>query len=178
MPFDIVTIAPTTVSGSLAVGGVMFNLTKVDLPARACKLISVFMEVSSATAQEDDCKIGVLFFKKNTVATIGTLDATANISSANFILNEYLGQTFLSLTDNADTLAEDVIDNVALYYPSSSSADTGASGANGEHLSVFEPMILKGDAGNTEVYAAGVVHDGTPNFAGTDTVQIHFHLEY
>jgi hypothetical protein len=178
MPFDIVTIAPTTVSGSLAGGDVMFNLTKVDIPARACKLISVFMEVSSATAQGDDCKIGVLFFKKNTQTTLGTLDASASISSADFTANEYIGQTFLSLTNNAGTLALDLIDNVALYYPSSSNADTDASGVDGEHLSVFEPMLLKGDAGNTEVYAAGVVHDGTPNFAGVDTVKIHFHIEY
>ncbi len=178
MPFDVVTINPTTAAGSLGVGDVMFNLTKVEMPARACKLISVFMEVASATAQEDDCKVGVLFFKKNVQPTLGAINSTVSISDADFTANKYVGQTFLALTDNVATLRLDVIDNVALYYPSSSFADTGSAGSDGEHLSVFEPMLLKGDAGDTEVYAAGVIHDGSPNFDGTDKVRIHFHFEY
>ena len=43
--YDIVTVSPTVSDGAHAVGDVMFNLTKVELPARAVKLVNAFFEV-------------------------------------------------------------------------------------------------------------------------------------
>lgn len=178
MPFDIITIEPTTVDGGHAAGDVFFNLTKVELPARSCKLVSVFAECAGTAADVLDVKIGILFFKKNTTTSLGTLDATADIAHADFTANEYIGQTFLGFHNGAAELDVDVIDNMYFLYPCSWSADTGATGEDGEHLSVFEPMVLKGTSGNSEVYAAAVVHDGAPDVDGTDNVKIHFHVEY
>ena len=178
MAFDIITIEPTTVDGAHEAGDVFFNLTKVELPARSCKLVSVFAECANTAADSADVKIGILFFKKNTTASLGTLDATANIAHADFTANEYIGQTFLGFHNGGSELDVDVIDEMYFLYPCSWSADTAAVGSDGEHLSVFEPMILKGTAGNSEVYAAAVVHDGTPDVDGTDNVKVHFHVEY
>lgn len=184
MPFDIITINPVTTAAAYAADDVAFDLTKVDLPSRACKLIKVEMEVSGGT-EANDCKIGILFFRKNT-NVFGTANGAVSISASEFTANEYIGQTFVGFNDNlnssdgagSETLLPNVIDNVAFYYACQWSTDTSATGQDGESKSLFEPMVLEGTAGNTEVYAAGLIHDGTPTFGGTDKVKIHFHVEY
>ena len=188
MAFEIVTITPTTVSGAYAVGDVVFDLTEVPLPSRACKLISAFMEVSGAV-QIEHSKIGILFFRKNK-NSFGTAHEAVSISASDFTENQYIGKTFVGFNDNArasgeDTLLPNVVDNIAFYYPCSWSTDIENTPGNGrtdrndgESHTRFEPMLLEGVSGETEVYAAGMMHFGTPNFAGVDTVKIHFHLEY
>tara|TARA_R100001082_G_scaffold108605_1_gene84111 strand:+ start:1819 stop:2334 length:516 start_codon:yes stop_codon:yes gene_type:complete len=171
MAFDIITIEPTTVDGAHAAGDVFFNLTSFQIPARACKLLSIHMEVANG-AGEDDTKLGILFFKKNTQVTLGTLDATANIAHADFTSNQYIGQSFLTLSD-AGGLDNDIIDTTALYYPSGSSQKAANSSEN-----LFIPLILKGDSGSTDLFAGGVVHAGAPDFDGTANVKIHLHVEY
>ncbi len=173
MAFDIITINPTTVDGAHAAGDVFFNLTSITLPARACKLLSVHMEVANGGG-EDDTKLGILFFKKNTQATLGTLDDTADIGHADFTSNKYIGQSFLALTDAGAGLDNDVIDTTALYYPSGSQQ----KGANNSGEGPFIPLILKGHSGSFEIFVAGVVHVGAPDFDGTDNVKIHLHVEY
>ena len=173
MPFDIVTISPTVSSGAHAVGDVMFNPTAAVLPARKCKLLNVFMEVASGGG-EDDTKIGVLFFGNN-AAALGTLNATANISAADFTSNEYQGQLQLGLTDGGN-LDLDGIDNVALYY--SFSTANGTRGGQGQM-----DMVVKGSApsrskSETTVYVGAIIHSGTPNLDGTDNVKLHLHVEY
>ena len=173
MAFDIITIEPTTVDGAHEAGDVFFNLTSFQIPARACKLLSIHMEVANG-AGEDDTKLGILFFKKNTQVTLGTLDATANIAHADFTSNKYIGQSFLALTDAGAGLDNDVIDTTALYYPSGSQQ----KGANNSGEGPFIPLILKGDSGSTDLFAGGVVHAGAPDFDGTANVKIHLHVEY
>ena len=191
MQYDIITIEPTVTDGdgtndanAHAIGDVVFNLTEVEMPARACRLINVFMEVANGGG-ETGTKIGILFFKKNTTPSLGALNATAGITHANFTANEYIGQTFLCLNDGAGgssaanaTIDVNAIDKVALYYGGSWSTDTLAGSADGDSLSIFEPMVLKGDAGDGTIYAAGVIHDGVTDFDGTNNVKIHFHVEY
>jgi len=172
MAFDIITIEPTTVDGAHAAGDVFFNLKKFQIPARACKVINVFMEVANGGG-EDDTKLGLLFFQKKAQSTLGTLDDTANISHADFTSNQYIGQCFLSLTDGSN-LALDLIDTTALYYSCNAfkhAADTkGAASA--------EPVVLKGDAGSSTIFMGGVVHHGAPDFDGTANLKIHLHVEY
>ena len=172
MAFDIITIEPTTVDGAHAVGDVFFNLTSFQIPSRSCKLINFFMEVANGGG-EDDTKLGLLFFQKNTQATLGTLDATANIGHADFTSNQYIGQAFLSLTDgNGNDL--DVIDTTALYY----GCNAGYSSSAARGTGALDPLVLKGDAGSTDIYVGGVVHAGAPDFDGTANVKIHLHIEY
>ena len=177
MPLDIVTISPTVSDAAHAAGDVMFNLTAAVLPARKCKLINIFMEFASGGG-EDDTKIGVLFFGNNSTASLGSLNATANISAANFTANEYFGSTMLGLSDGGD-LDLDLIDNVALYYGTSQSQYAAVTRGGGAP----EHMILKGSAPSTSkpettVYVAAVVHSGAPDLDGTDNVKLHLHVEY
>tara|TARA_R110000824_G_scaffold138065_1_gene302735 strand:- start:220 stop:771 length:552 start_codon:yes stop_codon:yes gene_type:complete len=183
MKYDIITLAPTVSDAAHAAGDVMFNLTEIKLPDNACKLVNVFMEVASGGG-EDDTKIGILFFRKRTTASLGTLNATANISAANFTANEYIGQVQLGLSDGGN-LDLDGIDNVALYYSTNAfSTAAGTRGGNGQMDLVLKSspkdFSSKGDSvalGN-DLYVAGLIHSGAPDFDGTDNVKIHLHVEY
>jgi len=171
MAFDIITIEPTTVDGAHTAGDVMFNLTSFQIPARSCKLITCFMEVA-AGGGEGDTKISLLFFQKNTQATLGTLDATANIIASKFTSNQYIGSSFLMLDDSGVDL--DAVDTTALYYQvPAMMSNTGSRGTGSS-----DEMVLKGDAGSTDLFVAGIVHFGAPDFDGTDNVKIHLHVEY
>ena len=180
MAFDIITVSPTTDSvaeGATDAGEVMFNLTAFNLPAKACKLINVFMEVANGGG-EDDTKIGILFFKKNTTPTLGTLNATANIAHADFTANQYIGQTILALSDGGN-LDLDLIDTTALYY-SSNQFSTAAASRGGDGL--MEMVLMTDKAGDNlftnTMYVGGVVHSGSPDFDGDNNVKIHLHIEY
>ena len=134
------------------------------------------MEVA-AGGGEDNTKIGVLFFKKNTQPTLGTLNGTADITAPDFTSNQYIGQQFLQLTDSQSALDRDVIDNVALYYASSPFIKPGPDEDSASRDA--NQMVLKGDGSTpTTVFAGGVIHAGAPDFDGTDNVKIHFHVEY
>ena len=173
MAFDIISVSPTVSDGAHAAGDVMFNLTSIKLPARKCKLINAFATVASGGG-EDNTKIGLLFFQKNDTVGLKTdsaLNDTANITSANFVANDFIGASFLQLSSGTG-IDLDVIDNVALYYG-------GAFGtsSNNARVAPFDPVVLKG-AYDNECFIAGVIHVGAPDFDGTDTVEIHLHVEY
>ena len=173
MAFDIISVSPTVTAAAHAAGDVMFNLTSIKLPARKCKLINVFATVASGGG-EDDTKIGLLFFQKNDTVGLKTdnaLNATADITSANFVANDFIGASFLQLSDGTD-VDLDVIDNVAIYY--GGAFGTSASNAR---VAPFDPVILKG-AYDNECFIAGVIHAGTPAFDDTGNVEIHLHVEY
>ena len=181
MAYDIITINPTTVTAAYADADLFFDLTKVELPARACKLVSVYMEVAATEAQVDDVKIGLLFFKKNTnnlAGSSGAVHADAEISAADFTANKYIGSTFLQVSDGSAGWDLDIVENVALFFPSNAMSDSTIT-SNYIDGSLHQNLVLKGDAGGTEVYVGGVlINSGSINVNGTDTVKIHFHVEY
>ena len=180
MVFDIITVSPTTDSvakGAHGAGDVMFNLTAFNLPARACKLVNIFMEVANGGG-EDDTKIGLLFFKKNTTATLGTLNETANIAHADFTANQYIGSAFMGLTD-ADSRDLDVIDTTALYYGMTvSQYANNARGGSGTDNMVLMTDKSGDNLFTNTMYVGGVVHSGAPDFDADNNVKIHLHIEY
>ena len=183
MKYDIITLAPTVSTNAHAVGDVMFNLTEIQLPKRAVLLKNVFMEVA-AGGGEDDTKISLLFFRDNKTPSLGTLNATANISASGFTGNQYIGAVFLGLTD-ADARDLDVIDNTALYYGMTVSqyANNARGGSGTDEMILGQSRSKDFTAKNRtllpdSVFVAGVVHSGAPDFDGTDNVKIHLHIEY
>jgi hypothetical protein len=177
MAYDIITIEPTVTDGDHLAADVVFNLTEVILPARACKLVNWSREVA-AGGGEDNTKLAMLFFQKNTQATLGTLNDDADITAADFKSNKYIGSAWFGLADGNSALDLDVIETTALYYPSSAFSDPTPDASNFGSDSAPAPLVLKGDAGNSKVYVGMVVHAGSPDFDGTDTVRIHLHVEY
>lgn len=174
MPFDIITLAPTVSDGAHGDGDVMFNLTSFTLPARACKLVKCFMQVAGGGG-EADVKIGLLFFKKNIQTTLGTLNATADISASDFVSNEFVGTTGLSLSVRGNT-ANDLIDNVSIYY--GSNAMTNATANNTYNFST-DGLVLKSDNADFTMFVGAVLHDGgSLDLDGTDNVKVFLHVEY
>ena len=186
MAYDIITIEPTVSDGAHAQGDVLFNPEGFVLPAKAVKLINVVMEVA-AGGGEDDTKIGILFFQgpedRTGLTNLGTLNATADITAANFTTNRFIGQAFVGLTDGGGNDL-DAIDTTALYYMTNASMSTTGNRGTG----AADPLILKGNgrdatAGTVgrqkdKIYVAGVIQAGAPDFDGTSNVKIHFHIEY
>ena len=180
--YDIVTVQPAVSDGAHAVGDVMFNLTKVELPARAVKLVNAFFEVRDGGG-EDETKFALYFFQNNSTESLGTLNATANISSANFTQNVFQGMMHLGIDDSTSDL--DAIDNVCIY-----SAQAITTQNTHGRLGTVNPIILVGaqptqakvqDTGGlvkNEVYVAAVVHFGAPDLDSTSKVKLHLHFEY
>ena len=78
------------------------------------------------------------------------------------------------MLDATSSLDLDVIQTTALYYQCAAQTNLSSPDDSG----AAEGMVLKGDAGASVVYAAGVIHAGAPDLDGTDNVKIHFHVEY
>ena len=187
MAFDVVEIPVTTVAGEHVEGDVFFNLTSFKIPARSCKLVNMYLQIKRSSASDDtkvdDVKLGILFFQKNTQPTLGTLDDTANISAADFTSNQYIGQQFLFCDEGSGFMDENLIDEMMFLYPCSAYTQIGAQVRRG---GIFDEMVLKGDAGSTTLYCAGVVHQdvnssgaaNAPDFNGTDNVKLILQLEY
>tara|TARA_R110002020_G_scaffold204686_1_gene409012 strand:- start:2097 stop:2624 length:528 start_codon:yes stop_codon:yes gene_type:complete len=175
MGYEIITITPTIADGAHAAGKVFFHLNEVKMPARACEIMNMFMEVNNGGG-EDSTKIGILFFQKNVQPYLnkaGSLNATADIDNDDFVNNKYIGTRYLML-DATASLDLNVIDTTALYYQCGSNTNT----SNPDDSGSAERMILKGDAGSNTVYAAGIVHKGVPDFDGSTNIKIHIHVEY
>lgn len=178
MAYDIITIEPTVSDVAHGTGDVIFNLTEVVLPARACKLVNWSMEVNVAATGADNCKQAMMFFQKNTQPTIGTLNSVSSISIGDFKSNKYIGSAFTALNDGTDGPNLDTITNAQIFYPSDpfmdATPDNASFGSNGGVL----PLVLKGDAGASKVYVAMMSHAGSIDLDGTDTVRIQLHVEY
>tara|TARA_R110002020_G_scaffold204686_1_gene409014 strand:- start:3148 stop:3711 length:564 start_codon:yes stop_codon:yes gene_type:complete len=187
MAFEVIEIPLTTVSGPHSEGDVFFNLTSFQIPARACKLVNMVMQVKRASSSSnediDDTKLGILFFQKNGTDTLGTLDDVADITSANFTANKYIGQKFLLMDSGQSSIDLDAIDEIFFYHQ----CGVWSQVTSNDDYGIPADMILKGDAGNTVLYCAGVVHEGdldgsgdpeAPNFLGTDNVKLILHVEY
>ncbi len=166
----------------------MFNLTEVKLPFRSCKLTSVFLHATGLSSSAKQTfllsvqKMSLFFFKKNTQPTLGTLNETAGISASDFVLNEYIGNT--CIFSDPTFHVRPTLSDVGFMFPGSNNTANLAND-NGEHGSVFEPLVVKG-GGESTIYVAGVMQHvqelgGTSygvNFDATDNVKIHFHFEY
>ena len=155
MALDIIEVT-VSVDGdtSYAVGDVLFDLTEVPLPSRACKIINAFFEAES-TGQTDHV-IRCLFFKSNNGGSLsgdGTLNVTADITADNFALNKYIGE--IALISDVGTVSDDVdkVDTMSILRMFGGvSEDTGGAGGGGSH-----PLILKGseDTSIASIYNCG-----------------------
>jgi len=162
----IVRVSPTLSTDAYAQGDVLFNLTEIKdaVPSRggASILRSIFMVDYSDAGNND---IQIIFTEKNTTE-LGSVNATANISDANFKANNLIGTTFLD-ADQATT--GDRIDNLVIQQSLSSSQSSEA----------HNPLLLvQAKSGSTSIYFSGVLHSSTtPTFAD-DSLEFIFHFEY
>ncbi len=167
MAFKTVTLTPSIPTGTYAVNDVLFNPTKLQLPARGAKLVSLFFVDTNQQLNADALQI--LFFQKNT-HDLGTQNATANISVANFRENQFMGAAMMSKEVGGITPLDNI--NVRFgdkYYDNTDSNITGA----------IDLVLNSIEAGNA-IYAAGLLDSTStdPNFSTADSLDIVLGFEY
>lgn len=170
MPFDIITIQPTVAAGTFdADGEVAFNLTSFTLPAHACKVHDVFLQVADTGFNFTNADgIELLFFQKNTQPTLGTLvTGQADISAADIVANQLVESVAVGINTNNGSPQLDTLTNAGLLFANPS---TG----------VFNAFVLKSVNPDFTMFLGGVFNNvaGSPNFGGTDTLKVMVHVEY
>ena len=178
MGFATIEIQPTVVAGAHTAKDVVFNLTAITLPAKHCKLLSVFAYVGDqdgtvAPTTVDGDSMHLLFFKDNSGGDLGTAHGASLITAPNFVKNKFLG--LCKLTDEADAMNNE-IPKVRFMIGHRAENSLAVGNMNIGDLGI----VLQGDmstgVGNTCYVAALDV--GTLNFTATDDLRIVFHVEY
>ena len=166
MAFKTVTVTPSIAAGEYAVNDVLFNPTKLKLPGRGAKLISVYAVDMENQLNSDSVQL--YFFQKNT-NDLGTQNATANITDAQFRANQFIGAAYIS----AQSLSTAALDNFTVKF-----GDTFADSSDNSPAPLGVPLssIESGCA----IYVAGIIDvvSGAPNFSGADSVDLVFGFEY
>ena len=167
MAFKTVTFTPTLSTDAYADGDVLFLLTEINLPARSAKLIGgAIIDYAGTFAGEG----AALHFFQNNAAELGTINATANISDANFRLNRYQGSMNISST----TLPTD-LDNMALRPMVSSGGTTIALDGTTDPLSV----VMTSTKAGHKIFVSGLLTTVSTAAAMTaDNLEIVLYFEY
>ena len=160
--YKVIRLNPAVETGEYANGDVIF--TGLEVPEAVIgnggcsKLISGFL-----VTEGGDEPIGYLVFTEKTVV-LGTVNATADVSHANFIAANPLAVVYTDSTVNTD----DKIDNIDMrqFYGKS----TGA-----EEFSM--PVLLQAADDSTSVFLGMVADQSAVTFDATDSLQVILHIE-
>jgi hypothetical protein len=168
MAFGISRFTPTLSTDAYALGDVLFGMTEVTLPSRSCRLVGGF--VVDYENQTNSDAFNIHFFQVNN-AELGTVNATADITDANFKLNQYLG----SITKGS-IAPSNLLDNLTPYVLSTFGDSNYSDDDPG---SVLGPVLTSVDTGY-KIYASAVlsVVSTAPDFTANDALEIILHFEY
>tara|TARA_R100000008_G_C3487797_1_gene117119 strand:+ start:106 stop:618 length:513 start_codon:yes stop_codon:yes gene_type:complete len=160
--YEVIRLNPTVETGEYANGDVIFTGLEIPNAVRedggCSKLISAFV-----VAEGSNHPIGYLVFTEKTV-TLGTVNATADVSHANLIAANPLGVVYTE--DTIDT--DDKIDNVTFGQ---------FFGTGNGHEEFGLPILLQADAGSKSVYVGMIKDQEVVTFPQTDSLQVILHIE-
>ena len=164
----VVRVTPTLSTDAYAQGDVLFVSTKIPgaVSNRGGSSYLKAMGVLDSSDNSDTANDILFVFQEKEGTTPGSINATANISSANLVANKVLGTAFL-IPDQAGTGGQ--IDNSRIHMVLPSSQVNEASGPN---------IMLKADGGSTDVYVWGVLTGATTPTYADDSLELIFHIEY
>jgi hypothetical protein len=176
MAHDIIEVT-VAVDGDTAYSpnDVLFQMTEVPLPARACKIVDAYFEGAAPGVQNH--LISLYFFKSNTGGELGPLNSAANITADNFASNKFIGS--VQLLSDSDSALENVVPTMLVARRINGLAgSTGATFGGGTN-----DMVLKGDVdydGPTQhgVYVSGLNVVGIPDFVSDKNCKVILHVEY
>ena len=162
----IIRVTPTLSTSTYADGDVLFILTEIPnavLVPGGCSALTHMWVADYKDVSDTDAIL--LFTEKNTT-TIGTINATANISAANLKANNLIG--WASWDQSAANTSSD-IDDMRFHRVMS------ASGASEPHTPL---MILQAAAGSTSVYVGGILNSATTPDYDAESIELIFHIDY
>tara|TARA_X000001388_G_scaffold69051_1_gene57298 strand:- start:1764 stop:2276 length:513 start_codon:yes stop_codon:yes gene_type:complete len=168
MPYpggNIIRVTPTLSTDAYAASDVLFNFIEIPNAVSnrgGTSMLKAMYVVDYSDTSSIDYK---MFFAENNSSELGTINATANISDANFKALNPIGYVFL---DAAQGTTSGIIDDLQMFpvLPASGAQEDG--GPN---------ILLKAAPGSTSVYVSGIIVDGTPTYAA-DSLQLIFHIKY
>jgi len=156
MAYSLVKLTPTTAAAQIDAGDMLFDSTEFQLPAKACKLVSVTLVDYERKLEDDDFVF--VFHQDNAGGTFGDSGAAEALSVANAILNVPIGICRVSGEGYGDFA------NFGMF--SSAGFDSARGGLNSN------PIILERDDNDRKIYVAcrciSVSTAGT--LAGTNAV--------
>jgi len=166
MAFKTVTVTPSIPTGEYAALDVLFNPTKLQLPSRGAKLVSLYF--ADTNKQLNSESLQILFFQKNT-HDLGTQNATADISVANFRENQFIGICNMS----AESGGVGPLDNINLRF-----GDKYHDQTDNNVTGNIDLVLSSIETGNAIYVAAIIATTSTnPNFSSADSLDIVFGFE-
>ena len=161
--YEIIRVTPTlSTSPAYTSGDVLFNGTEIPNAVLGKGGCSKLLQVS-VIDKSDQTFDNWFIFSENTI-TLGTINASANISDADFITAKVTG----AAKQDADQQGTgSLVDNLKLLQclPSTGSSEN----AN-------PVQVLQAASDSTSVYVSAIVSNGTPTFAADD-LELILHIE-
>ena len=159
--YKVIRVTPTLDTNAYAELDVLFNSVAIPnavLGNGGCsKLVGMYL-----LNQNTDIIDIEFIFSENSL-TLGTINATANISDADLEAGNITGAMKL---DGSESKVSG-IDNAYVYNVINNSSTEGSA----------TPMLLQAADDSTSVYVAGIIGAGTPTLAADD-IDLIFHIEY
>lgn len=171
MAYSIVRVNPTVSTSVYADGDVLFVNTEFGLPASHAKLVNGYVIDKDKQLQSED--VTFYFFQENE-ADLGTINATANITDANFLSNKFLGAVnILDQIESAD------LDNLDVHKM----VTYGAIADGGSTAVPIDVMMQSSSRSSSNLYPVYVtafiqVVNTAPNFTNADALELVLHFEY
>lgn len=163
----VVRVTPTLSTDTYASGDVLFVATRIPNAVKnrggVSKLSAMFILDSSDNSDSENDIFFIFQEKEGTAA--GSINAAANISSADLVNNKVLGHAMMNAAHSGTAGS---IVNSRLFYAFPASGDGESSTPN---------LMLKADEGSTDVYVWAYLSGGTPTYAA-DSLELIFHIEY
>jgi len=167
---NVVRVTPTLTTDAYEQGDVLFLATKIPGAVSnrgGVSFLKAMYVLDSSDQPSGDNDIRFVFQEKEgTTIASGGINTGADISSANLVANKVLGTAMLDAS--ASTTASH-IDNSRIHQILPGSGINESAGPN---------LMLKADAGSTDVYVWAVLEgDTTPTYAA-DSLELIFHIKY
>jgi len=164
----IVRVTPTLSTSTYAQGDVLFVATKIPGAVSnkgGVSFLKAMYVLDSSDQSSGDNDIRFIFQEKEGTAA-GTINATADISSANLVANKVLGTAML---DASASTSASYIDNSRIHQ---------VLPGSGINESAGPALMLKADDNSTDVYVWAVLEGATTPDYAADSLELIFHIEY
>lgn len=157
----VIRLNPTLETSEYAAGDVLFDPIEIPLAVATRGGASILKNMFLIDKEVQSQDIEFYFFENST--SLGTVNATANVSNDNFVAGNFLGMYMID-SDQTDSTT---IDNVHVNQVHTFDGTT----------SIFEPMILQAAPNSRSVYVTATCLGGTATYAA-DSLQLVVHVQY
>lgn len=158
----VIRVQPTLETSEYAVGDVLFAPIELPKAVRTKGGISLIRNMFIIDKEKQAQDYEIFLFEKST--SLGTVNATANISNDDFVTGNLLGMYYVD-TDQSDSAS---LDNVLVSQVHNTDQARPAT---------FNPTILQASSDSTSVYLTATCLGGTGTYAA-DSLNFVLHVEY